>query len=1074
MANFDGYNPHFPYILGEEWVPIREENLVFNQVTNNVELGQGFSVLSGTQINEARFYINEWPGQLIRNQVWTASIYPRGEEDQSGPIGKVIIPVNDGVITGTGISLVNCSSVATAVADPSDRKYIRIAMGNSNVKAFNAFFAINQYLELLQNKRILGINLLWAAEQITAAQDDIGAAEEIVSGMLNASAQTVLFYPALFAGPSSTDPSLFKPGVTNRMALGDTNVFYPLILGFNAVTGIPWTLDQLQRFENPTANHIEMRFSDAGDSGVGPVISIDYMAMEILYCEERRIGFGSGLYGVGDDLTTRNYKIGVNSIPLFERATLGAGAVVPAGDFTVTLSQGNLGDSTLFFTVNRIGPQPTLNGLRELYSVPAYPGIQVNVPAPPTPDIVGRVFTAEESHILPQLTLQGTSGPVPSVHVYGRQAVSQVWGNNTARQEIYDAGTTPASYPQVRFYARRFGDTTVPLTLSSPTISGSGLNISISPGEWDQLDPIIDNWKEITLQFPTPPTMGTGTNPQWVWSAATETAGNRWEVLGAEAPAVSGVPGYLTKQVNTPDQLWNDTYGQPLSGAGINLSWIPQYAPPVSAARDDQSSDAVVLFSQNPAPVSGFAIVQLNQPLSGIGLQCGLLGPEAPPFIPTALAYNKLSWGLDPHTQSFDDFSRTVVAGWGTSTGGQAWSLSGTAADFNVANGVGTVALATTYRRTTLGVVADAMQNINGYVEVASNATAAVTDHWGSLVFRSDGSGNNEVYAEVNWDQNGNITLILRTVVSGSHVLMGQQIIGRNYVVGTKIAIRVRAIGSNIKAKAWKIAETEPADWQIRADFTSNNNAGQVGTRSITGAGGPSVILSYDNFLVSEITMGYTELQRMDSLTSWQTIMKATDQSVMSFNDYESRVGLLSSYRIRKVNTLGFVGAWSSTITNTIAAPGVTASQVTATDKVWIFTTNSTQSGASNLAYALGWEGEVSEDFNFPESAGQVYQAMYGRDFVTVFRPEERGGTNFSRTVLVQAAAISPEVLEDFTSLRNMAWSDVPYICLRDEAGDRWFANVTVPTGTVLLNRSLYLAPVSIIEVTDTPTPVDP
>ncbi len=55
-----------------------------------------------------------------------------------------------------------------------------------------------------------------------------------------------------------------------------------------------------------------------------------------------------------------------------------------------------------------------------------------------------------------------------------------------------------------------------------------------------------------------------------------------------------------------------------------------------------------------------------------------------------------------------------------------------------------------------------------------------------------------------------------------------------------------------------------------------------------------------------------------------------------------------------------------------------------------------------------------------------------------------------------------------------MAWADVPYICLRDEAGDRWFTNVTVPSASVQLNRTLYLAPVIIVEVTDTPTPVDP
>jgi hypothetical protein len=117
---------------------------------------------------------------------------------------------------------------------------------------------------------------------------------------------------------------------------------------------------------------------------------------------------------------------------------------------------------------------------------------------------------------------------------------------------------------------------------------------------------------------------------------------------------------------------------------------------------------------------------------------------------------------------------------------------------------------------------------------------------------------------------------------------------------------------------------------------------------------------------------------------------------------------------------------------------------------------------------------QVSEDFAFPEAGFVQLQLMYNKDFYTAFRPLERGGERFSRTVLVQAAAIAPETLADFTALRDMAWDAVNYICVRDEDGNRWFATVIVPAGRVLRDRRLYLAPVDIIEVTATPTPVDP
>jgi len=51
---------------------------------------------------------------------------------------------------------------------------------------------------------------------------------------------------------------------------------------------------------------------------------------------------------------------------------------------------------------------------------------------------------------------------------------------------------------------------------------------------------------------------------------------------------------------------------------------------------------------------------------------------------------------------------------------------------------------------------------------------------------------------------------------------------------------------------------------------------------------------------------------------------------------------------------------------------------------------------------------------------------------------------------------------------------NVPYICVRDEDGNRWLATVLVPSGRVLRDRRLYMAPISVIEVTATPAPVDP
>lgn len=215
---------------------------------------------------------------------------------------------------------------------------------------------------------------------------------------------------------------------------------------------------------------------------------------------------------------------------------------------------------------------------------------------------------------------------------------------------------------------------------------------------------------------------------------------------------------------------------------------------------------------------------------------------------------------------------------------------------------------------------------------------------------------------------------------------------------------------------------------------------------------------------------GYYELQRFDAIDDeWSTILNANSPLVTGFSDFEARAGMESSYRIRFMHRLLFPSAWSAEVDSTLPAPGVTGTDVAT--GVLIFTTNERQDGSSSLAYAMQWEGEVTEGFTFIEAASLQMQKMYGRDFQVAFRPLERGGEAFSRALLVSAAAVPSGLIQQgFTSLRDLAWEDVSYICVRDELGDRWLANVNVPDGNVRRNRRLYMASVDITEVTDTPS----
>jgi hypothetical protein len=218
---------------------------------------------------------------------------------------------------------------------------------------------------------------------------------------------------------------------------------------------------------------------------------------------------------------------------------------------------------------------------------------------------------------------------------------------------------------------------------------------------------------------------------------------------------------------------------------------------------------------------------------------------------------------------------------------------------------------------------------------------------------------------------------------------------------------------------------------------------------------------------------GKYELQRFDAVDgTWQTIMDASSMSVTGFNDYEARIGIESRYRIRCCNVLDFCGLWSAEVPATLAAPGVFGTSCD--NSVLVFTSNTSQAGLFNLAHAAVWENNVSEAFVFLEAARVRFQTMFGRDFQTAFHGTERGGERFARTLLVNNAAVAAPRLGNFRSLRDMAWAELPYVCVRDEIGDRWYANVLVPGGEVRRNRRLYLAPVEITEVTDVPCAVDP
>lgn len=1064
------YNPGSPRIGGLEWVPIREFPLQMSRYDTPIEQGFTFSAPAPFVANRAFFYINRFADDFILYQPYTVGIYPRGTEADVGPIQRVVANVASSstlVNTGSvgsvwGAHLVNCGSVEQALYDPSGDQFIELDTSFAAAFELDVRFNMTPLAAILNQKRIVAVNILIGTSGSGAFTK--GTANPIINMAIDLKTSAItsgISYPWL-------DPGVLVPGTVNSNSLGDTNYIFGVNSIENVVNIAPWDPNQLQRFGSLGADMLYFRIRNiftSGASDIGDHWEISYIAMEVLFCEERRVATGSRFFGPSFDTHFRVpptpslasfppnrywYNFNANQVQLYIPSTTVANPVLPAGDYTITLAQSSIGNPTIQsqFRV----PPPTLQTARQLYEIPNLTGIVINHPIPTDERIVGETFTSQTTNILPQLSLwssgSGVGTLIGNIHAYGRQTQAQVAAGITATQNLVSISS---SYDFVRFYARRFGTTSAPLVLTTPTLTGGGTSsVLIAPDEFDLLDPIVDGWKEITLPFPAPVTVSGGTG-SFQWSSSTA-LGARWEVLGASALALSGAPDnqYIAYPTYVP---YANTYGGTTARETYVPAWIPRDAVTPAA---DTSSDAVLMLASKYTATT-LSLSQLSQPLTGIGQPCGVY----PNGVPTALTYNFLSWPMS-NSMFVDAFDRNASASWGGD-----WNASfGTVANFSVNGSQGLITA-------TGGANWYLTSSLHTYTDVDMTVTFALSalNSIASITARQAGLNHYRFDAFLATDST--ITLTTRKIVAGVATNLVSATLPWRGTASASYKMRVQLFGTFLRAKVWPAAEDEPPLWQEVA-VDSTYTSGTVGLGANISAG----TAFFEDFLALPYNMlGSTiQLERMDALDStWKVIMKATDLHQLSFNDYEARIGILTSYRLRLVDQYEFNGDYSNTVTSTIAAPGVTANNLaTSGQHVMTFTSNERQSGAINLAYSNAWDSQVNEDFSFPEAGFVQLQAMYNKDFYTAFHPLERGGDQFSRSVLVQAAAIAAPTLPGFSSLQDMAWDSVSYICVRDEGGNRWFANVAVPSGAVNHNRQLYIAAVNIAEVTDTPSQVDP
>lgn len=126
------------------------------------------------------------------------------------------------------------------------------------------------------------------------------------------------------------------------------------------------------------------------------------------------------------------------------------------------------------------------------------------------------------------------------------------------------------------------------------------------------------------------------------------------------------------------------------------------------------------------------------------------------------------------------------------------------------------------------------------------------------------------------------------------------------------------------------------------------------------------------------------------------------------------------------------------------------------------------------------YESGAARPYEFPEAAERIVRYFYGRRLPVVFRPVVDRGEQFARTLNVaslRACGVAsrsvvgqgPDAFDDLRALSIS--STLPYVCVRDEAGNRWFGSVGVGSGTEHRNPSVtHTAEVDVIETVEAPT----
>lgn len=634
---FNHYNPSNPASVGNEFAPV-----VATDYSPELFVERGYSFrqdIIGSQYKWMSMFVTDLPPWPVPGHGYLFTLYRRGQETNTGPMRKIIIPVA-GTNTAATTVVNGGGSATTALQNPTDNSYVRMGITNGAESYVRASFDTSAAVAsaALTGKRIVNVSVLYSlfAQPGNEAPLPVNLYHRRTSDGVRINMGTL---DVPLASSSLVETQEQRIGELN--SFDDPSAFNP----FTDVNyRLPWRYSGrgLSDLRSAGNQRIEVQIAAATVDGPREVY-LNYLALEVTYCEENRrgvIGFIRGAdYTASCVISVNGYTLGRNTF------CGGSGMVNPQDGTTAATLDTYQGTITLkrsdYGPYNNSGPAGKLRALRTITPFPDHPGVAINLTG-----AEGETPTITTTDLVPQIIMHDPSGPAflnsddpsyPWGHTYGLQAPLDVYTGHSVVQEVDQYAAAPnTDYVHLRFWARSI-EASAPLRVEIETPSQGPIVVyTLTHTEWQTFPEVADGWRQVDVQIDGALTVdddGTVLAPAAPRFLSDTAQFRAWQILAERVDTVAFDSG-------NPDDTGIGTYGNEGAQGGIE-----------GAFDTTDDTDVAVVWSVEPPTVTGLEATVATQALGHVDPTC----PGEISQIPTGMQYIHLTW--DPVAEGGPEFA---------------------------------------------------------------------------------------------------------------------------------------------------------------------------------------------------------------------------------------------------------------------------------------------------------------------------------------------------------------------------------------------------------------------------------